>query len=229
MRQVSSQQYLVWLINHKIMFEKDPLLNLDKSPHSPHSIIPRLISKKNALVLDVGCNNGLIGREIIKLSQASIDGIDINGKALKKAGESYRKVFRRDLYEPKLEIESENYDYIIFSDILEHLPRPDLVLRDAKNYLKDDGEIIISLPNVARFEIRMGLFFGNFDYKPGILSEDHLRFFTKKSAEKMIRECGYEIENIVPTGLGHRMKFFVNLTAFQLIYICKKSHESASH
>lgn len=211
------------------MFKKDPLLNLDKSPHSPHSIIPRLIGKKNALVLDVGCNNGLLGREIIKLSQASIDGIDINEEALKEAGESYRKVFRRDLYKSKFEIEAENYDYIIFSDILEHLPRPDLVLQDARKYLKDDGKIIVSLPNVARFEIRIELLLGNFDYKPGILSEDHLRFFTKKSAAEMIRKCGYKVENIIPTGLGHRIKIFANLTAFQFIYICKKSNESPRH
>ena len=204
------------------MFKKDPLLNLDKSPHSPHSIIPRLIGKKNALVLDVGCNNGLVGREMIRLSQASIDGVDINEEALKKAGETYRKVFRRDLYQSKLEIDAEKYDYIVFSDILEHLPRPDLILRDAKKYLKDDGKIIISLPNVARFEVRLGLLFGNFDYSPGILSEDHLRFFTKKSAEKLIRECGYEIERVIPTGLGHRLKNFSNLTAFQFIYVCKK-------
>lgn len=204
------------------MFKKDPLLDLDKSPHSPHSIIPRLIGKKNALVLDVGCNNGLIGREIAKLRQASIDGIDINEEALEEAGNSYRKIFRRDLYNSKLEIEAEKYDYIIFSDILEHLPRPDLILKDARKYLKDDGRIIISLPNVARFEIRLDLLFGNFDCNSGILSEDHLRFFTKKSAQKLIRNCGYEIENIVPTGLGHKLKMFTNLTAFQFIYVCKK-------
>lgn len=203
------------------MFEKYSLLNLDKSPHSPHSIIPRLASKKNSLVLDVGCNNGLIGREMIRLSQASVDGIDINEEALEKAEEAYRKVFRRDLCGSKLEIETEKYDYIVFSDILEHLPRPDLVLRDAKKYLKDDGEVIISLPNVARFEVRLGLLFGNFDYSPGILSEDHLRFFTKQSAQKMIRECGYEIKNIIPTGLGNKIKIFANLTAFQFIYVCK--------
>jgi len=211
------------------MFRKDPLLSLNKSPHSPHSIIPRLIKRKNALVLDVGCNNGLIGKEIIRLSQASIDGIDINEEALKEAGSSYRKVFRRDLYGSKLEIEAENYDYIVFSDILEHLPRPDLVLQDAKKYLKDDGEIIISLPNVARFEVRIDLLFGNFDYNPGILSEDHLRFFTKKSAAEMIRKCGYEVEDIIPTGLGHRLKIFSNLAAFQFIYICKKQNENTGH
>jgi O-antigen biosynthesis protein len=208
------------------MFKKDSLLKLDQSPHSPHSIIPRLIAKKNALVLDVGCNNGLIGKEIIELSQASIDGIDINEEALEVAEKFYRKVFRRDLYKSKFEIDAEKYDYIIFSDILEHLPRPDLALQEAKNYLKDNGKIIICLPNVARLEIRINLFFGNFDYKPGILSEDHLRFFTKKSSANMINQCGYKITRIIPTGFGHRFNIFTDLTAFQFIFVAKRENLS---
>lgn len=202
---------------------------MDKSPHSPHGIIPRLISKKNARVLDVGCNNGLIGREIIRLNQASVDGVDINEEALKEAGKFYRKVFKRDLYYPELGIEDTIYDYIIFSDILEHLPRPDLILKEAKKNLNDDGTVIICLPNIARLEIRIRLLFGNFEYRPGILSEDHLRFFTKKSAQALIQKCGYDISKIIPTGLGHKINFLTNLTAFQFIYVCKKSHESSDH
>lgn len=204
------------------MFEKDPLLNLDKSPHSPHNIIPSLIKKEKALILDVGCNTGMVGKKIISKKAAIIDGIDINEEALKLARGAYRRVFQRDLSHDKVEIDDEKYDYIIFSDILEHLPRPDLALLGFKKYLKDDGKIIISLPNVARLEIRLGLLLGNFDYKPGILSEDHLRFFTKKSAVEMIEKCGYKVVGMVPTGFGHRFKMLTTLTAFQFVYICKK-------
>lgn len=204
------------------MFKKDPLLVVSESPHSPHNIIPDIIEKNDALILDVGCNTGMIGKEIIRKKQALVDGIDINEEALREAKKYYRKVFKRDLYGSDLEIDAEDYDYIIFSDILEHLPRPDLVLKNSRKYLKENGKIIISLPNVARLEIRLGLLLGKFDYSPGILSEDHLRFFTKKSAVEMIRKCGYEIENIVPTGLGHMIKIFTNLTAFQFVYVAKK-------
>lgn len=206
------------------MFEKDPLLNLSKSPHSPHFIIPRLIAEKNVLVLDVGCNNGLVGKEIIRLKQAAVDGIDINEEALEEAGKFYRTVFKRDLCNPNFEIEAEEYDYIIFSDILEHLPRPDLVLKNSRKYLKENGKIIISLPNVARLEIRINLLLGKFNYKPGILSEDHLRFFTKESGAELIEESGYKIEKIISTGLGHMIKVFTSLTAFQFIFIAKKEN-----
>lgn len=203
-------------------FQKDPMLNLDKSKHSPHQIIQNLIKKNGPIILDIGCNTGFLGEQLVRKKNAQVDGIDINEEALKKAKSIYRKVFKRNLYNPKLDIDEEKYDYIIFSDILEHIPRPDLILKDSKKYLKEDGRIIISLPNIARLEVRVGLLFGRFDYAPGILSQDHLRFFTRKSAMRMIEGCGYKIKKIVPTGLGHRFRLFANLTAFQFVYLCKK-------
>jgi O-antigen biosynthesis protein len=203
------------------LFKKDPLLALDDSPHSPHQIVQKLIKKKSPLVLDVGCNAGFLGEQLMEKKNAQVDGIDINEEALEKAKIFYRKIFKRDLYGSRLDIDEEQYDYIIFSDILEHLPRPDLILKDAKKYLKNEGKVIITLPNIARLEIRVGLLFGKFDYAPGILSHDHLRFFTKKSAMRMIEECGYEVKKIIPTGFGHRFGLFPNLTAFQFIYVCE--------
>lgn len=208
--------------NFKNMFEKDSLLERDNSPHSPHNIIPSLIKKEKALVLDVGCNTGMIGREIIRQKGVIVDGVDINTEALAEAQKYYRNVFQRDLFSGEMEIGAEKYDYIIFSDVLEHLPRPDLILKNSQKYLKDDGKIIISLPNVARLEIRLGLLLGKFDYAPGILGEDHLRFFTQRSGKKMIEKCGYVVEEIIPTGLGHRLKILESLTAFQFIFVGKK-------
>jgi O-antigen biosynthesis protein len=204
------------------MFEKDSLLMPDKSLHSPHILIPGLIKDDDLKILDVGCNTGIIGRKIMERKGMMVDGIDINTEALKEAGKYYRKVFKRELSQAGFKIDDEKYDYIIFSDILEHLPQPNLILIDAKKYLKKDGRIIVSLPNIARFEIRLELLFGKFEYKPGILGEDHLRFFTRKSAAKMINSCGYKVKKIIPTGLGHKIGVFLDLTAFQFIYVCEK-------
>ncbi len=204
----------------KDFFRKDEMLKLDTSSHSPHMIIPKLI-QKNSVILDVGCNAGFLGKFLLK-KQVVSDGIDIHKEALKKAEKYYRNVFLRNLYHPALQLQNKTYDSIVFSDILEHLPRPDLLLKDAKKYLKSDGRVVISLPNIARFEIRLQLLFGKFTYRPGILGFDHLRFFTKKTAIDMIHWAGYEVVQTIPTGLGHRIKIFQTLTAFQFIYVCKK-------
>lgn len=206
------------------MFKKDPLLAKSVSPHSPHNIIPQLI-RKNTSLLDVGCNTGYLGK-VLKIKKVIADGIDINEKALRIAKKFYRKVYKRDLYKAKLAIDKQFYDYIVFMDVLEHLPRPDLLLKDSLKYLKKNGKIIVSLPNAARLEIRLQLLFGSFTYtKGGIISEDHLRFFSKKSAIEMFDSSGYKVENIIPTGLGHQLKILPTLTAFQFIFVCqKKAH-----
>ena len=203
------------------MYPKDPCLNADRSPHSPHNIVPSLI-KKNAVVLDVGCNTGFLG---MKLRDRGIltDGVDINKASLVKAQKYYRRVYTKDLSKETLGLDKNLYGYIVFSDILEHLPRPDLLLLDSKKYLDKRGRIIVSLPNIARLEIRLKLLLGRFDYQPGILGEDHLRFYTRKSASVMLQNCGYQVLEVIPTGLGHTIKILPTLFAFQFIYVCSKN------
>ena len=203
------------------MYQKDPCLSVDRSPHSPHNIIPALIKKK-AVVLDVGCNTGFLGKRLRKRGNLT-DGVDINKASLAEARKYYRRVYVKDLSKEKLGLNKNLYDYIIFSDILEHLPRPDLLLLDSKKYLKKRGQIIVSLPNIARLEIRLKLLLGCFNYQPGILGEDHLRFYTRKSALVMLQNCGYQVLEVIPTGLGHTIKILPTLFAFQFIYVCSKN------
>lgn len=205
------------------MFSKDSLINSNPSPHSPHRIIPPLISP-GTTVLDVGCNTGMLGRS---LHQSNIlDGIDINSQALTKATAYYRHLYHIDLSSPGALSLKKKYDYIIFSDILEHLPRPDLTLKAAGKLLNKNAFVIASIPNIARLEIRLKLLFGQFSYTPsGILNRDHLRFFTRETGVELFRESGYKIVNIIPTGLGHQFNLFPRLTAFQFIYVAQISNE----
>lgn len=203
------------------MFKRDQCLTMSQSPHSPHSIIPSLILPSTT-VLDVGCNTGYLSKTL-KTKNVITDGVDINKTALKIAKKYCRNTFLRDLYRGKLDLPSKSYHYIIFADVLEHLPRPDLILKDSLKYLAKNGKIIISLPNIARIEIRLLLLLGKFTYTDGgILGEDHLRFFTKESGIKMIEECGLKVIKVIPTGLGHMLSFFDTMTAFQFLFICEK-------
>jgi 2-polyprenyl-3-methyl-5-hydroxy-6-metoxy-1,4-benzoquinol methylase len=210
-------------MKQKELFKKDSHIPFNYSPHSPHSIIFNTI-KENTTILDIGCNSGLLGKELLKKHVVS-DGVDINPVLINQAKKYYRQTFIRNLYLPQLNISPQKYDYIVLSDILEHLPRPDLLLLDLGQYLKKSGIIIVSLPNIARLEIRLQLLFGKFDYgKNGILSSDHLRFFTKKTAIQMFQSVNCSVVNIIPTGLGHQFPFLSDLLAFQFVFLLKSNH-----
>lgn len=50
----------------------------------------------------------------------------------------------------KIDIDSESYDSILLSDVLEHIANPDLLLRELNRVLKKDGFIVIMVPFLYR-------------------------------------------------------------------------------
>lgn len=206
------------------MFEKDPeILFQVNDLHSPHSIVIGLV-KPGSSVLDVGCNAGYIGKYLITNKNCTCDGIDYLQEFLDKSKQSgYRNAFKIDLYNKNFQIDAK-YDALLFIDILEHLPNPhEILFKLINENLKNGGRAIICLPNIARFEHRINHLIGKFEYeKSGIMHQDHLRFFTKKSALDMLKKIPLDVEKIIPTGLGHRLGIFQDLTAFQFIFVCKK-------
>lgn len=209
------------------MYQKDPELRFNfDDPSSPHFLVPAHIPEKSA-ILDVGCNTGYIGGYLIKNKRCICDGVDYNKEFLKKARKKgYRKTMALDLYSNNFHIEKK-YDAILFLDILEHLPNPyDILKKITSENLNPGGIVIISLPNAARIEFRLKLLLGIFDYeKSGIMSQDHLRFFTKNSASQMIQKAGLKIVDILPTGMGSKFTLFDTLLSFQFIFICRKSEK----
>jgi len=192
------------------------------SPHSAHVKIPNLI-KPGKKVLDVGCASGYTAEILVK-KRCQVFGVEIDKKAVREAKKHCKRVINADVERiDKLPFPNNYFDVIIYSDILEHLRRPDLVLSNFKKYLADDGLLIVSIPNIARIELRIDLVLGKFDYQEsGILKKDHLRFFTLSTAKKMLQEAGYKIVKIDYTGLGSRIKIFPTLIAFQFIIIALK-------
>jgi 2-polyprenyl-3-methyl-5-hydroxy-6-metoxy-1,4-benzoquinol methylase len=111
----------------------------------------------------------------------------------------------------------------VFSDILEHLKRPDIVLKKAKNWLKPDGYVVANVPNAVRIEYRLKILLGKFEYgrNLGQHPPTHLRFFTLKSVKQLFQESGYKIQRIEPTGLGDKLKILHGLFSWSFIVVAK--------
>jgi len=192
----------------------------DSSPHSSNYKMVGLVGEGEK-VLDVGCASGYLAKEL-RLKKALVYGVEVDPKMSLEAKKYCIKVVKRDIEkEEKLPFPEGFFDVIVLGDILEHLRRPDLVLKRLKKYLRSGGKMLVSIPNVARIEIRLGLLLGRFDYQEsGILKKDHLRFFTLHSIRKMFDEAGLSIDKIDYTGLGSRIKIFPTLLAFQFLIVC---------
>jgi methyltransferase family protein len=92
------------------------------------------------------------------------------------------------------------FDVIVFGDVLAHLKNPLQVLITMTKYLRRDGMIVISVPNIAHVCVRLQLLRGKFEYADrGILDRTHLRFFTYASLQEFIRQAGLKIMTLCCT------------------------------
>jgi len=155
----------------------------------------RKLCGQNRDILDVGCASGYLGK--ILLSQGNrVYGIDGNNDAVALAKGFYNDALCLDLnHLPQEPIFSgKKFDVIVFADVLEHVLDPESVLRYFGQFLKPTGKIIVSLPNVALWRVRLNLLFGKFDYTDyGVLDRTHLHLYTFKSARILLENAGYTV------------------------------------
>lgn len=148
-------------------------------------------------VLEVGCACGATLLAIkSKYKNAELFGMEINEQASKIA-RHIADVRAGDIEKDEMPFEKEMFDYIIFADVLEHLRDPESVLEKMRRYLKNDGRIIASMPNVRHISVVTDLLKGKWTYEDsGILDVTHLRFFTLSEIDVLFKRAGYEIDDI---------------------------------
>jgi 2-polyprenyl-3-methyl-5-hydroxy-6-metoxy-1,4-benzoquinol methylase len=167
---------------------------LKESKYSSHYFFTGLVGQ-NHDVLDIGCGEGFFAAKIVEKGN-SVVGIDLLPQA--KLAPALAKFISADLEHGLLDVTAElrgqQFDRVLLQDVLEHLRSPENLLRDCHQTLKPDGQLLVSVPNVANIAVRLSLLLGRFEYtERGILDKTHLRFFTRRSARRLLQETGYEI------------------------------------
>ena len=146
--------------------------------------------------LDVGCGTGAT-LEYLKSKGASyVAGVDINKEAIEQASKrNLDYVLVADVEKDEMPFKEKEFDCIIFADVLEHLFNPWDTLKKISQYLKDDGYILLSIPNIKNYHILWRLIYHDeWSYcDEGILDNTHLRFFTLKEIKKLLDFAGFRI------------------------------------
>lgn len=163
---------------------------------------PALIMEQitsNCDILEFGCANGRMTKYLKEQKNCRVSIIELEeapfSEAIRYAADGLCTNIETgewiDYFSGK------QFDYIIFADVLEHLRTAEKTLKEAKQFLKDDGKIIISIPNIAHNDIIAQLFNNSFKYNEiGLLDNTHVHFWGEKELKELVSDTGYFLEII---------------------------------
>ena len=141
----------------------------------------------------------------ITLGDAAGIGPEIIAKAFRDAPDALRGCFvAGDLDDglPPAVLEDEPYDLIVAADVLEHVRDPEQVLQELHDVLVAGGRLLVSVPNFGHWYPRLRVVSGRFDYdRRGILDRGPVRFFPRRSFDRVLHRSGWHALQREVTGL----------------------------
>ncbi len=175
------------------------------NPNDAHSVLMRLIPQ-GARVLELGCASGYLSGYMEIGLGCRVTGLEADPDAVRIAATRCSEVHQVDLDAPDAldaARASGPYDVLLAAAVLEHLKYPERLLQQARDLLTADATLIVSLPNVANWRIRLDLLRGRFDYTDyGVMDRTHLRLYTVKTGRELVEGRGYTVTGLHIAGSG---------------------------
>ncbi|MFA6922754.1 MAG: methyltransferase domain-containing protein [Bacteroidales bacterium] len=156
-------------------------------------------------VLHIGCtdspetkekieNHSLLHYDLVEVAK-NVSGIDIDEESIKiMRNNGIDDVYCEDIYklnENKF-INENKFDYIIFSEVIEHLPNAGLALEILHKFIANTNKetiLIITAPNIHNFFFRIIEMLKNKES----VHPDHYCYYSYSTLSKLLRDSGFAI------------------------------------
>jgi SAM-dependent methyltransferase len=171
-------------------------------------------------ICDIGCGTADLGvataEAIVKEAPHSVyvTRLDINKEIVygadfegKLSNDVHVTSYCADFFKP-WPIPDSSQDLVVVAEVLEHAFDPEWLLREAKRVLRENGLVLITVPNawhwrkVLRFLFRQRL-------ERKFLS-DHIQHFSKLTLKEIIYEEGFDILSVIPFSLHSESSVLFN-------------------
>ena len=146
---------------------------------------------ENFRVLDIGCGEGRFLGVLPLRYKFGVDISEIAVKMAKKKGIAAQVV---DVEHEKLPYESNYFDLITCTELLEHLFDASLLLSEIRRVLKPGASVYVTVPNdIYRLPSRLAILAGKYFFRQTPYAAAHIRFFKKNLLKDLFLEHGFEI------------------------------------
>ena len=173
-------------------------MNKMQSIRKDWKLIESLISK-NAKVLDIGCGEGGLIKQLEDNIQANTHGIELSPDLTRKAIADGLSVVQGDAEKDLDQYSNQSFDYVILSQTLQAMVKPRDVLIEL---LRIGGKAIVSFPNFGHWRIRLQLtLLGKMPVTKGLpyawYETPNIHFFTIKDFQNLCKELNIIIEKSI--------------------------------
>jgi len=142
-------------------------------------------------VLDIGCGDGRLLEYLRETRSIRARGVELSRVACDLARRKGLDVDQADVTADGWSLE-EPVDYIIMSEVLEHLPSPERLLLRLKGACR--RRLLVDVPNTGALNDRLRLLLGRTPKQWVFHPEEHLRFWTIPDFLLMCRQLGLKVE-----------------------------------
>jgi SAM-dependent methyltransferase len=153
------------------------------------------------IIVDVGCDRGIIKRFIPPIDGARWIGLDIDIDRPDVELANYDERVQAD-FDMGLPLPDETADIAICSHVLEHLPRPEFTLREIFRIMKPGGLLLVGVPTAPRFiaKLREKQFAKQLARGTRVPGQ-HIHVFWSKRLRTMAERAGFHVEYSTGTSL----------------------------
>jgi len=146
-------------------------------------------------VLDIGCGDGYFLKKA-KGFGCICYGTEYHDALINRLrAQEIKASLKMEDFQKDVKSDQDKFDVIRFNWVLEHVARPQDMLVQARKLLKDNGELIIGVPN---FNTPSRVFKEYFQMH----IPQHRQLFTKKSLRKMLEACGFRVVYLRTKSIG---------------------------
>jgi len=154
----------------------------------------KLNSQKPVRLLDAGCGDGVQLQMLTQIQEMEVWGVDNNPLRASRAKRNFpiTHIVCGDLLQ--LPFLPASFDIILCSQVVEHIPQDELLLKKLANLLKPNGLLILGTPNEGCLMARLR----NRVLERNILkTTDHIHFYTESVIRQKVEEAGFEIQTMM--------------------------------
>ncbi|WP_367275714.1 methionine biosynthesis protein MetW [uncultured Nevskia sp.] len=161
-------------------------------------------------ILDLGCGDGALLAHLASTRQVRGYGLEIDDDNVANCIAAGINVIQADVDDGLAEFADGSFDYVVMTQALQALVRPDLVLAEM---LRVGREVIVTFPNFGHWRVRLALLGGHMPHTPALPAEwydtENIHLCTLADFEALCASANWQVLERALLDRQHRAGFSI--------------------